>query len=371
MQREIILPQVELNMDNVTVVEWLVRPSDLVRAEQNILRVETQKAVVEVPSNATGYLRKKCVSEGETIREKSLLCILSDTPDEPIRDAVADATEQARLARAHTEGERAEVGGSHTSATSPPTAILAAPAARKLAKDLRIDLAGVKGTGPGGRITVENVQAAFESSKGKANEASPLSPARLALIGQMQKALREIPQIHVAREMDVSRLTSKSEGITFTHRLVQVTAAALVRHPALRTRLEEKRLRVEPVSVAVAMDTSRGLLAPVLRSANTMSLEDIAKTCRELSDRAEAGLLRREHLENAPFAISNLGMLGVDFFNAFVFHGQTAVLAVGRWCQTDQKGAQAWFSLAVDHRIVDGAEAARFLETLQRIIKNS
>src|ERR1051326_2613106 len=111
------------------------------------------------------------------------------------------------------------------------------------------------------------------------------------------------------------------------------------------------------------MDTAHGLVAPAVRHADQLSLEQIAAQVKELRVRAEAGKSRREDLVDAPFAVSNLGMLGIDFFAPFVFHGQTAVLAIGR--AVDGK---AWFTLALDHRVVDGAEAARFLETLQNAI---
>ena len=194
----------------------------------------------------------------------------------------------------------------------------------------------------------------------------PLPALRIALNAQMLKSLAEIPQIHVTRQMDISSLTIKAEGITFTHRLVRAAAAALVKHPALRTIIEGNRVKTEPVSVAVAMDTPHGLVAPVVRGAENLSLNQIGEMIRDFRARAELNALRGEELRNGPFAITNLGMFGVDLFSAFVFHGQTAVLAVGRAAD-----GKAWFNLAVDHRVVDGAEAARFLETLQKEILKS
>lgn len=356
MKKEIKLPQVELNMESVTVVRWLVKPGDVVKAEQPILEVETQKAIVEVPSSDAGHVRRLCVKEGETIGEKALLCILTDGPDESFDapSAVASGVD-----RGPSEQPR-----STTAATADEDgAVRAAPAARKLAKELGVDLAKVKGSGPEGRITVEDVQGARMKDEGggmKGEGWALLSAARIALNAQMQKSLAEIPQIHVVRQLDVVAISVKAAGVTFTHRLVRTAAAALARHPTLRTIIEGERVKVEPVSVAVAMDTPRGLVAPALRGTEKLPLQEIATRLKDFRARAEAGTLKREELVNAPFAITNLGMFGVDFFSAFVFHGQTAVLAVGR-----ATGGKAWFSLAVDHRVVDGAEASRFLETLQ------
>ena len=366
MQKNILLPQLELTMDSVLVVNWLVKVGDQVNDEQPILEVESQKGIMEVPAQEAGYVRKLCVKPGDTISEKALLCLITPTADEAFEEgpaAVAPASsakEHPSLPSSSKPKESNEAGGD----------IRAAPAARKRARELDLDLATIPGTGPGGRITVEDV----ENSKARGTDApgggdggwTSLSPSRIGLIAQMQKSLAEIPQFHVARQMDVKPLTVKTEGITFTHRLVRAVAAALARHPVLRTLINGHSVRIEPVSVSIAMDTIRGLFAPAIRSADTLSLEQIAGAAKDLKKRADAGAIKREELAHAPFALSNLGMLGVDSFNAFVFHGQTAVLAIGR--AVDGK---SWFNLAVDHRIVDGAEAARFLETLQQEILKS
>jgi pyruvate dehydrogenase E2 component (dihydrolipoamide acetyltransferase) len=267
-----------------------------------------------------------------------MLCILTQTADEPL-----DGAAQAEPVKA-------------------------SPAARKLARELRVDLANVRGTGPNGRISEEDVRAAAktspEASESQDDGWTSLPGTRVALIELMRKSLAEIPQIHIQRQLDVTPLMQKTAGITFTHRLVLAAAAALKQHAALRTIINGTRVKVEPVSIAIAMDTPRGLLAPVVRNADQLSLEQIADAVRALQSKAESNSLTRTELANAPFAVSNLGMLGVDQFDAFVFHGQTAVLSVGR---ADQRN-HAWFGLAADHRVVDGAAAARFLETLSREI---
>jgi pyruvate dehydrogenase E2 component (dihydrolipoamide acetyltransferase) len=308
-------------------------------------------------------VRKLYVEKGDTLREKVLVCVLTDDAEEsweepgPVDEASGPAAADAAAAQ--------------TTAVSTPSAggpIKAAPAARKRAKDIGVELATLVGTGPGGRITVEDVESArAPGAASSANDGwTTLSPHRLAIVSQMQAAAREIPQYHVARLMDVGALLEPSEDVTFTHRLIRATGRALANHPALRTLTDGKRVKEMPVSVAVAMDTANGLVAPAIRGADELAIEEIAAQVKDLRLRADAGQLRGDELADAPFAISNLGMLGVDFFNAFVFQGQTAVLAVGTAVDT-----LSWFSLALDHRVVDGAEAARFLETLQAEIAAS
>jgi pyruvate dehydrogenase E2 component (dihydrolipoamide acetyltransferase) len=195
-----------------------------------------------------------------------------------------------------------------------------------------------------------------------------LPAGRLALISQMQRSLAEIPQIAITRQMDVTPLSVKQPGITFTHRLVGKLAAALRAHSALLTATDGRRLRTGPVSVAVAMETKHGLVAPVIRQADLGTVEQIAVRLTDYRGRAETRTLKNDELRDGPFALTNLGILGVDLFTPFVFHGQTAVLAVGRTAEVAAGRKAAWFSLAVDHRVVDGAEAARFLATLQQEI---
>jgi pyruvate dehydrogenase E2 component (dihydrolipoamide acetyltransferase) len=336
MQTVVALPQLELTMENVRVVAVPVRAGDRVAAEQPLIEVETAKAVQAVPSPKPGFVRKVFVRVNDQLREKALICVLTDTADEAFEDgATPDAL---------------------------PRDVKAAPAARKLARDLGVDIGTISGTGPNGRITVEDVQKAG-SSGAVAPGWEAVPPARLALIAQMQKSLAEIPQFHLARRMEVRALLVKTEGVTFTARLARCLAAALERHPSLRTTIVNNKFRAAPVSVAIAMETRNGLVAPALRLAQLENLDKIARALGDLRARAEAGTLRGEDVADAPFAVSNLGMFQVDLFNAFVFHGQTAVLAIGRAVE-----GTAWFSLAVDHRVVDGVEAARFLETLQEEI---
>ncbi len=381
MQKNILLPQVELEMESVAVVKVCVREGELVDADKPIIEVETQKATTEVPASEAGYVRKLFVKEGDNIGKEALLCILTDTADE----AFTIPTSAAAATRSRTVPAPAPASAPiiHEGGIVP-----AAPAARRAAAEAGIDLRTVRGTGPNGRVTVEDVKAAVDAN-GKASapaapsspaastptapggEWIPLPPPRLALIAQMRKSLAEIPQIHVARQMDVTPLSVKAEGVTFSHRLIRAAAAALARHPALRTMIQGERSRVESVSVAVAMDTPHGLVAPAIREADKRQLAEISAAVEDFRRRGASRSLRSEELRNAPFAITNLGMMGVDFFNPFVFHGQTAVLGVARAIDAPAGTKVAWFTLAVDHRVVDGAEAARFLQSLQEEINRA
>jgi pyruvate dehydrogenase E2 component (dihydrolipoamide acetyltransferase) len=361
MIKEIQLPQIDLTAEKVQVIGWLVRVGDRIGIDQPILEIESQKGIVEVTSTESGIIRKFCVAAGNTIGEKALLCIVTDDANEPIGEAPAAPQKMIESNSTETPS-RVSV----PSANAP--VIRAAPAARRRAVELAVDLSTIAGSGPEGRVTVEDVERTTNNqlmAKTDDSRIIPATNARIALNAQMQKSLAEIPQFHVARQMDVSALVVKRAGITFTHRLVRAAAATLAKCPAVRSTFERVGVRVQPVSIAVAMSTPNGLFAPALRNADELPLERIAEKIADFRMRAQSGRLRQQEMENAPFAISNLGMFGVDFFHPFVFSGQTAVLGVGR-----AVNGVAWMTLGVDHRVVDGAEAAQFLDTLQTEFRN-
>jgi pyruvate dehydrogenase E2 component (dihydrolipoamide acetyltransferase) len=394
MIREVLLPQVELTMESASIVKITVQEGETVKAEQCLMEVETQKAVSEIPAPFPGVIHKICVKSGDVVPEKTVLCLIADSADE-IQSESAPAPEPAKpstkpskratpLARKVAQDlqislqdisgsgsggkiTRGDIQGAtlHRDSVSP---LRAAPAARKLAKDRGIDLREIGGTGPLGRIKVEDVLSFAGDSAAASSPWTDFSPGRLALISQMQRSVAEIPQITIMRQMDVTPFSVKEEGITFTHRLVLKLAAALRTHPLLCTITDGRRFRREPVSVAVAIDTAAGLVAPVLREIDLGDVEKISVRLNDYRKRAEARSLKNDELRDGPFALTNLGMLGVDSFTPLVFYGQTAVLAVGRTTDGAAGRKTASFSLAVDHRVVDGGEAARFLATLQREI---
>lgn len=362
MQKTVRLPQVELNMERVQVVRWLVDIGDLVAVDQPILEVETQKATVEVPSMGAGFVRRKCVSETDEIGEGAVLCVLTDNAEDPFEEP-GDAG-QTRTAGAEARRANATAVGA-----KPARIVPAAPAARRLAKELGIDLTVVHGSGPEGRVTEGDVRACAHGRDGAATgDWKPIAAVRRALNDQMERSLREIPQFHLRRDMDVSTLMAAPSGTTFTHRLIHCTAKALKRHPALRTSIAHDKVKELPIDIAIAMQAPSGLVAPVLRNVDQRSLTEIAAEVRSLAQRA--GELKREEVSDAPFAISNLGMFGIDSFDAFLFYGQTAVLAIGKTRGDGDGCTVASFSLALDHRVVDGVEGARFLAALQEEIND-
>lgn len=378
--RTILLPNVELNMESVTVTDVFVKPGDRIEVGAALAAVETQKANIEVNAEEAGFVHEVFIAVGQEIGEKAPVCSLGDAPPAggPVPapqtgDAAAPAPVAAAAPPTPASAPAVEVAGK----------VRASPVARKVARDLGISLADVPPTGPAGRIMRRDVEAFAQKPAARAGAAdkpvrpaaptlavgwTAFDPARGALIAQMETAARSIPMFSVSRLMDVTMLLRKQEGITMTHRLVACLGAALDQHRALLTTIEAGRYRIEEVAVAVAMDTKTGLLAPAVRNPHTLTLPQIADEVRLLKAMADGGRLKRADFERAPFALSNLGMFGVDQFQPFVFAGQCAVLGTGRATDAAAGRKVAWFTLTCDHRALDGAEAARFLQTLQDLM---
>lgn len=375
-----LLPNVELNMEGVTVPAVHIKPGDRVEVGQIVATVETQKATVDIAAEEAGFVHEVFVKAGQEVGEKAPLYSYADLPP----GAAAAATDAAPAGGAATGTAPQASPSRGTEAASTPAAsgdvsgkVRAAPAARRLAKEQAIDLASVPPSGPHGRITSRDVEAYGAARAAAAAAASqtpaagaadgfrPFPPLRAGLVAQMELAARTIPLFSLCRLVDVTPLARKEEGITLTHRLIACLGEALEVHPALLTTIDGGRIRTEDVAVAVAMDSRAGLVAPAVRQPQRLTLLEISATVKLLKARADAGQLQRAELERAPFALSNLGMYGIDQFQPSVFAGQCAVLGTGRATDAAAGRKVAWFTLACDHRAVDGAEAARFLQTLQ------
>ena len=222
-----------------------------------------------------GFVRLKCVSDSDEIGEGAILCVLTDNAEEPFEGLDAAHPQTSVTAPAVSGNAGA------TKLVAKPTRIVpAAPAARRLAKELGVDLADIPGSGPRGRVTEADVRAFDQSCV--TGVWTPIDPVRRSLNDQMERSLREIPQFHLRREMEVSTLITEPSSTTFTHRLIRCTAAALKRHPVLRTSIADNKLKERPIDVAVAMQSPTGLVAPVLRNVDQLSLNEIAAEVRSL-----------------------------------------------------------------------------------------
>ena len=388
------IPKVGMTMEEGELVRWLVPDGTAVARGQPIFEMETEKVELEVEADDEGLL-KHLVDEGTTLPPGAIVaCLLgpgeSDVPQE-IRDQVAaQGDERSAAASAAPPAAAAPAG-----AGSPPAApaarpaggrVLATPIARRLAVEQGIDLASVTGTGPNGRIIESDVRAA--AAGGGAAPAEPAAGAetiaysgRRRTIGEhMQTSLQSMAQLTLSAEARVDEARSMLHDLnrewrgervvaTLSALVVKACALALQEHSHLNARLAGDRIVIEPqVNIGLAVDLAEGLMVPVVRGADELSLQDVARSIADLTERARDGSLSVDDMTGATFTVTSLEGFAVDAFTPVINPPQAAILGVGRVRDVAvfegssvQRGRATTLSLTFDHRVVDGAPAARFL----------
>jgi pyruvate dehydrogenase E2 component (dihydrolipoamide acetyltransferase) len=320
-------------MDEGTIVRWLKSEGERVAKDELLFELETDKALVEVPAPAEGVLIRILTRDGPA-RVESIVGWIGE-PGE----TAGDDTVPPQRAR-----ER----------------VIATPAARRRAQELGIDIAAVKGTGPGGRISEQDVAGAAPA---------PFRPAgRKTLADQVTAAWQSVPHIYIARELDVAALRAAHEtqqDLSVTDLLLFVLSRVLPGFPEI----------APTTDLAVAVGTDRGVVTPIIRNAGVLDVNGISGARRALMSAAREHRIRLEDIQGGSFTLTNLGMEDVDFFSPIINAPQTAILAVGAMREKPvvsgggiSIGWRMWATLALDHRVADGVYGARFLAELGRAI---
>ena len=327
----VVFPKLGLTADDGVIVRWLVEVGEPVQTGQPLVEVETYKATVEVEAPADGVLRRALDPE-TTVPAGAAIGIVGG-PDEDIGALVLWGEATARVA--------------------------ASPAARKRAAELGVDLAALAGTGPGGRIGLEDVErAAARDLTAVTGRRIPLDPMRRA-IAELMTLSASVPQF----TLEATAAVSSPEAISDV--VVAACARALREHPGLNASFDgDAVVEHEEVNVGIAVSVERGLLVPVIRQADRRSLGELREERERLTAAARDGRPGAADLTGATFTISNLGPLGVERFRALVVPPQAAILAVGAVA-----GGRLALSLSCDHRVVDGAPAARFLRRVVELLE--
>ncbi|KGE03707.1 dihydrolipoamide acetyltransferase family protein [Pseudohaliea rubra] len=389
--RAFTMPKWGMEMDEGTVQEWLVAEGDTVAAGQAIVLVETDKIVNEVEVDRAGVIRRLVAETGENYPVGALLAVVADAavPEEAIDRFVAGAAPAAAPA---ATGEAVPDADARPRAGGESVADGAvSPKGRALAERLGLELTSIAGTGRKGRITLQDVEQAAKQRGLLADGADAASFERVQLSGRQRtaarrlaQAKREIPHFYLERTLDVQRLVDfrsqrKAAGDTATLNdyLVRACALALGQVPEVNAQLQGEELwRFRAANIAVAMQLEDGLLTPVVKGADGLSVGEISTVVRDLQQAATANRLRAEDLQGATFTISNLGMHGVDRFSAIVNPPAVAILAVGRLATAvlavdgrAEVRPVVQVTLSCDHRVVDGVLGARFLAALDNIIQ--
>ncbi|MDE2832637.1 MAG: dihydrolipoamide acetyltransferase family protein [Gemmatimonadota bacterium] len=380
MTKTIIMPKYGLQQDNGTVVEWRVKEGDHVNKGDILLDLETDKALFEYESPESGYVRKLVAQNGEEVPVLSVIAIITDESDEAIEDiapASADSpTEEPRQIADTAEREPA--------LEAPTQRIKRSPAARRRARELKIDLANIAGTGPGGRIVLADVELAASAAPSSAT----LSRMRQAIGRTMAYSKSTIPHFYVATEIDMTdaeiwrKNLAETDAIklSVTDLFVKAAADALTQYPALNASLDGDTAVIvhDTVDIGLAVGTDDGLVVPVIPNADRAFLTDLADERDQRVEEARQGKMRGD--ASATFTISNLGMYGVTTFTAIVNPPEAAILAVGAAIarvvpigdtMTIAVRQIAEVTLSADHRLVDGVVAAQFLQALKQNLQDT
>ena len=395
------MPKLGLTMESGAISAWLVEEDQEVQKGQALLEIATDKVTMEVEAQADGILRKILVPVGQEVPVSTTIGVIA-AADEDIGSYVAAAASDPAPPAPASPTPAPPAPASPTPA---PQALAPAadshgrrphktsPKARKIAAEHGLDLSGVSGSGPGGRIVSTDVLALVEQTRlAPAPAPAPVSEGRIELSRAEQVAAerltasyQQIPHIHLS--MDVSavwlqqfRTGYELEGkkISFNDLIVKATARTLSEFPRVNSLEDGGHFRyASQVNVGIAVAAEQGLVVPVIRAAAEKTIEEIALEGTRMIDAARRGQLRPDDMLGGTFTISNLGMFGISRFTAIINPPQVAILAVGAIeNRVVASGADAFavrpqltLTLAADHRVVDGALGARFLARLKEVLE--
>jgi pyruvate dehydrogenase E2 component (dihydrolipoamide acetyltransferase) len=388
----IVMPALEMAQETGKLLAWRKKEGERVSKGEPLLEIETDKAVVEVEAPADGVLAGIKALEGADIPVgQTIAWIVAPGETPPVESAAAAPGARAAVEPLKPEPTRASHAPGAASALS-RSGLRVSPKARRLAKELGIDVALVRGSGADGEILASDVEAAARTAPASSTPAPAQKSGSMTVPTSLGRIMAErtteswttIPHFFVRRDIDagafdqyreqfVRQIESRHQvRVTHTDLLTALVARVLLKHPRLNASWTAAGIRLhEQVNIAVAIAVSDGVVAAVIRDAHAASLHQIALQRREVAERARAGKLRPTDLSDATFTISNLGMYKVDQFSAIITAPQSAVLAVGRIAErvvavAGKPAVRPMMTLTIscDHRVTDGARAAMFLSEL-------
>lgn len=393
------LPDLGEGVAEAEIDRWLVKEGDSVQEDDLLVEVITDKATAEIPSPFTGVVARIHFEEGSVVPVGAILISIDGDEGEPIpRSGRTDLgpTTQTPAPSQATRG----AGGRPRPSPSPPEieTVKALPPVRKLARELGIDIAAIKGSGPGGRVVRTDVEAHAAMAPGEepraarpvAGRREPLRGVRRTIAQRMTEAHRIVPPVTHVEECDVTELdatrrlanerNASEVKLTFLPFIVKAVVAGLKAHPQLNSSLDEERSEVvlhDRLDIGIAVETPQGLIVPVIAGADTKSLRDIASEIDRLASGAREGTLKAEDLRGSTFTISSPGPWGGLMATPIVFHPQAAILGVHRAgerpvVRDGQIVIRLMMNLSItfDHRILDGMTAAKFILDVVKLLEH-
>jgi pyruvate dehydrogenase E2 component (dihydrolipoamide acetyltransferase) len=393
---QMVLPQVSITSAEVKLLSWLKKPGDSVKRGESVVEVETEKANVEIESYVDGYFRVANFPEGASVPIDAVIAILSTTLDENI----ADLPFRTEGSKSNLETLAPSNNPILASGSEKMSRIDISPVAKNLAEEKQIDISTIMGSGPGGRIVRSDVEEAIQSrgmvSGREEKEGSPTIPAstpsamRNAIAQRTTLSKASIPHYYVSIDIDmqvalalVSKLKKiaderKIEAPTLTDVIIWASGQILPKYPALHGSWSDKGPMINPdINIGIVVGLEDGLIVPIVHQVDTMNLRTLAGKTHDLKQKAKGGGLSNLDLTGGTFTISNLGMFGINSFIAVINPPESAILALGATIKRaivnnkDEIIIRPVMSatLSVDHRVVDGILAAKFLNSFKEFLE--
>jgi pyruvate dehydrogenase E2 component (dihydrolipoyllysine-residue acetyltransferase) len=413
MASRVVMPKLSDTMEEGRILRWLKKEGDQVETGQALAEVETDKATVEMEAYTNGVLRKLVAGPGDTVKVGATIAVIG-SPDEDIaalleRAAPAPAPQAAGTTRmppsAPPPARPAQPALAPVRASAPPAgaaheagsrALRASPLALRMAAEAGIDLASLQGSGPQGRVIKRDIESAVAKAQTRATVAPAAPPAgdvqdvelsmmRRTIAKRLVQSKAPVPHFYLTVDVAAGRLwdgyralREENYPISLNDVIIKASATALKLHPEINASFGGDHVRYfSRVHIGLAVAIDDGLITPVIRDADSKSLAEIAAEARTLADRARSRQLQPNEYTGATFSISNLGMMGIEEFSAIINPPEAAILAVGALREVPvveagqvKIGRRMKLTLAVDHRVADGAQGARFLATLKRMLEN-
>ena len=385
----VVMPALEMAQENGKLLAWRKKEGESVSKGEPLLEIETDKAVVEVEAPGDGILAGVMADVGAVIPVGETIAWLVAPGEKP----PAKATNAAPAARATSAAQAAAAAPAQARPAAAAAQI--SPKARRLAKELGVDIAQIQGTGPDGTITSEDVQA-VRNTKGAAAPATaaaatagqePLSQLARLMAERTTQSWTSVPHFFLVQSVDAGALIEAQKKLsqgsaggtapTITDLLIKLLARVLEKHPRMNSSWAGDGIRLNPdINISVAMAVKDGVVGAVIPKANEQPIASLSVLRRELTERARAGRLRPADITGGTFTLSNLGMYKVDRFTAIITPPQSAILAVGAIADAvvpvdGKPGVRPMMTMTLssDHRVVDGARAAEFLGELAGAIR--
>ena len=430
MSNLLTMPKLSPTMEEGTIVKWHKKEGDAIKAGDVLFEVATDKATVEHSALDDGFLRKILIQEGNEAKVNDPVAVVTETKDESIED-IETAAKPAPQAAEKAPEKPAEVKESAPAQTSsmqevgfapadpltdykfefnanPQDQALASPLAKKLAKEQGLDISGVKGTGPGGRIVKKDLDLAQSASpaafgpKGEPKilpgtfEEEKLTPMRKAIGAKLQASKTFVPHFYIEQEINASglfdvreQLKAMGQKVTYNDFVIRACSLALREQPVINSgynSVDNQVIRFKTVDIAVAVTIEEGLITPIVRHADFKNLGQISAEVKQLASLAKENKLKPEQYTGGSFTVSNLGMLGITNFTAVINPPQAAILAVGGMVEKpivlppkkgepieDSRigiGKTMQMTLSCDHRVIDGMDGAKFIKRVQELLEN-